>query len=77
MFYNYSYNDENSDPKVFINILTEVFTKNITRFIQSIKKELFIMNTEDFDNLRTYFNCTIYLQQRLNRTNTTISDKLI
>jgi len=27
-FYNYNYNNENSDPKVFIDTLIEVFTKN-------------------------------------------------
>src|SRR6266566_8073641 len=76
-FYNHSYNDENLDLKILIDTLTEVFTKNITRSIQSMKKELFTINAEDFDNLRAYLNRTIYLQQKLNRIDITISDKLI
>jgi len=62
IFCSYSYNDENSDPKVLVDILTEIFTKNTTGSIQSIGKELFTMNTEGFDSLQTYFNRIIYLQ---------------
>ena len=60
--YNYNYNDENSDPKVFVDILTEVFIKNTIKFIQSIKKELFTINVEGFDSLQVYFNRAIYLR---------------
>jgi len=77
IFRNYNYNDENSDPKVLIDILTEVFIKNIIRFIQSMEKELFIMNTKGFNSLQIYFNRVIYLQQRFNRIDTTISNKFI
>jgi len=73
----YNYNDENSDPKVLIDTLTKVFIKNTIGFIQSIEEELFTMNAKGFDSLQTYFNRTIYLRQRFNRVDTTISDKLI
>ncbi len=62
IFRSYSYDNENSDPKVLVDILIEVFTKNTIGSIQSMKKELFTMNTEDFDNLQVYLNCIIYLQ---------------
>jgi len=42
-----------------------------------MKEELFTINAEGFDNLRIYLNHTTYLRQRFNKTNTTISDKLI
>ncbi len=77
IFCNHNYNDENSNPKILINTLTKILTKNISSSIQSIKKELFTIKAEDFDSLKTYFNYTTYLQQRLNKANTTISDKFI
>jgi|SRR6266699_2667152 len=62
MLCSYGYNDENSDPKVLINTLTEVFTKNTIGSIQSMGKELFTMNAEGFDSLQIYFNRAIYLR---------------
>jgi len=61
-FYSYGYNDENSDPKVLVDILTEVFIKNTIGFIQSMGEELFTINAEDFDSLRVYLNRAIYLR---------------
>ena len=51
MFRSHGYNNKNSDPKVLVNILTEVLTKNTTESIQSIEEELFTMNAEGFDSL--------------------------
>ncbi len=62
ILHSYSYNDENSDPKVFINTLTKILMKNTFGSIQSIEEELFIIKTESFDNLKTYFSYVIYLR---------------
>ncbi len=61
-FCSYGYDDENSDPKVLVDTLTEVFIKNTIGFIQSMGEELFTMNVEGFDSLRAYFNRVIYLR---------------
>src|SRR6266566_4256961 len=64
----HGYDDKNSDPKVLVDILTEVLIKNTTGSIQSMGEELFTINAKGFDNLRAYFNRATYLRQRFNRT---------
>ncbi len=59
--WNYRYNLENRDPKIFINIFVIILTKATIGFIQSIERELFIFEVELFDSFRIYFNRTIYL----------------
>jgi len=76
-FRNYSYNFINSNPKVLIDTLTSVLTRTTTRSVQPIKVELFNINAESFDFLRTYLNRAIYLYKRINNTNLEITENAI
>ncbi len=73
----YSYNLENRDSKVFMDTLTKVLTKATTGSIQSIGRKLFTIDAETFDSLRAYFNCAMYLCERVNNAGVGITDTAI